>query len=123
MNIDEKHIIKRTKTPVTKQSIMTDLSSLGVAPGMTLLVHSSLSAFGWVCGGPVAVILALEEALGRMGTLIMPTFSTDLSDPSEWQNPPVPKAWWNIIRQTMPAYDPDLTPTRDVGVVPECFRK
>lgn len=123
MNMDEKGVINRTKTPATKRSIMRDLSNLGVTSGMTLLAHSSLSALGWVCGGPVAVILALEETLGPGGTLVMPTHSTDLSDPSEWRNPPVPKAWWKIIRENMPAYDPDLTLAWGVGVMPECFRK
>jgi aminoglycoside 3-N-acetyltransferase len=82
-----------------------------------------LSALGWVCGGPVAVILALEQLLGPQGTLVMPTHSSDLSDPAIWRNPPVPPEWWNIIRQTMPVYEPHLTPTRAMGVIPETFRK
>lgn len=109
--------------PVTVPSLTGDLAALGVTPGMTLLVHSSLSALGWVCGGPVAVVLALEKVLGPEGTLVMPTHSGHLSDPAEWENPPVPEAWWETIRQTMPAYGPDLTPSRGMGAIPECFRK
>jgi aminoglycoside 3-N-acetyltransferase len=122
--MSEYDAIQRTKEkPATIDSLVADLAQLGVKPGMTLLVHSSLSALGWVCGGPVTVILALEKLLGRSGTLVMPTHSGDLSDPATWNNPPVPASWWEIIRQTMPAYDPDLTPTRGMGVIPECFRK
>ncbi len=122
--MSEEKAIQHTKdNPATVESLSADLSALGVTAGMTLLVHSSLSAQGWVCGGAFAVILAIESVLEPKGTLVMPTHSGDLSDPAGWQNPPVPESWWDIIRQTTPAYDPDLTLTRGVGVVPECFRK
>lgn len=120
----EGEIVGRTPNgPATIESLQEDLSALGVEPGMVLLVHSSLSSLGWVSGGAVSVILALEGVLGPQGTLVMPAHSTDLSDPVKWENPPVPEAWWNVIRQTMPAYDHDLTPTRGLGVIPETFRK
>jgi aminoglycoside 3-N-acetyltransferase len=121
--MSEADAIARAKHPATVATLVADLAALGVRPGMALLVHSSLSALGWVNGGAQGVILALEDALGPGGTLIMPTHSTGLTDPAGWQNPPVPAAWWEPIRDTMPAYDPDLTPTRGMGIIPETFRK
>jgi aminoglycoside 3-N-acetyltransferase len=109
--------------PGTVDSLSKDLTSLGVAEGMVVLVHSSLSSIGWVCGGAVGVVLALEQALGAGGTLVMPTHSGDLSDPADWSNPAVPEAWWQSIRDTMPAYDPLMTPTRGIGAVAEVFRR
>ena len=119
----EGQVVRKTQTLATVESLQTDFEALGVKEGMILLVHSSLSAMGWVCGGAVAVIIALQEVLGKTGTLVMPTHSTDLSDPSQWKNPPVPESWWQTIRETMPAYDPDLTPTRSMGKIAETFRK
>ncbi len=108
--------------PVTHLGLVRDLHLLGVRPGMTLLVHSALSRLGWVCGGAQAVVQALQDVLGPTGTLVMPTFSTDLTDPAHWQRPPVPKAWWDVIRETMPVFDPALTPTRQMGAIVDCFR-
>jgi aminoglycoside 3-N-acetyltransferase len=109
--------------PVTVDALRADFAKLGVKPGMALIVHSSLRSLGWVNGGPAAVILALEHVLTPDGTLVMPTHTSDLSDPANWVNPPVPEVWWETIRDTMPAYEPDLTPTFNMGVIPETFRK
>lgn len=110
-------------SPATISSLGSDFAALGIRPGMVLLVHASLSALGWVCGGAPAVILALEELLGEGGTLVMPTHSGDLTDPRDWRNPPVPEAWWELIRQNIPPFRPDLTPTRKTGAISETFRK
>jgi len=75
-----------------------------------------------VCGGSVAVVQALMDALTPGGTLVMPTHSGDLSDPAGWRNPPVPKEWIPVIREAMPAYDPRVTPTRSMGRIVETFR-
>ncbi len=121
--MSEAEIIKNTiNGPITQADIKRDLMALGVKPGMVLLVHSSQSSIGWVSGGAVAVILALEEVLGQGGTLVMPAHSGDLSDPAEWSNPPVPDDWKETIRQTMPVFDPGMTPTRGIGKIAETFR-
>jgi len=109
--------------PLTVSSLREQLAALGVASGMTLMVHSSLSSLGYVVGGAPAVILALEAELGQSGTLVMPTHSGDLTDPAGWSQPPVPERWHQIIRESMPVFRPDLTPTRGMGIIPETFRK
>ncbi|WP_135827947.1 aminoglycoside N(3)-acetyltransferase [Halorussus halobius] len=115
--------IEQTDEPMTPDRIAGDLADLGVEPGDTLLVHSSLSSLGWVTGGPPAVVDALMGALTPEGTLVMPTHSPQYSDPSRWHNPPVPDDWEDVIRTERPPYRPDVTPTRGVGSIPECFRK
>lgn len=107
---------------VISASLTADLRALGVRPGATMFVHSSLSALGWVIGDAPAAIAALGDALGPDGTLVMPTHSGGLSDPAGWVAPPVPLEWHNRIRAEMPAYDPDITPTRIMGAIPESFR-
>ncbi|HOS29781.1 MAG TPA: AAC(3) family N-acetyltransferase [Treponemataceae bacterium] len=107
----------------TVSSLKGDFKRLGLSKGMTVIVHASLRSFGWVCGGPVSVILALEEVLGSEGTLVMPSHSYDVSDPANWENPPVPSAWIERIRNEMPLFHKDLTPTTSMGKIAETFRK
>ena len=118
----EADAIAEQAQPVTVDSLVADLRALGLSAGGTLLVHSSLSRLGWVSGGAHAVVLALLEVVGPDGTLVMPTHSGSLTDPKGWVNPPVPPSWWQDIRDSMPAYDPALTPTRVMGAIVECFR-
>lgn len=108
--------------PVSIASLTADLRALGVRPGASIVVHSSLSSLGWVIGDAPAVIAALGNALGVGGTLVMPTHSGGLSDPAGWVAPPVPSEWHDRIRAEMPAYDPAITPTRIMGAIPESFR-
>lgn len=118
----EQNAISMVGQPNTRASLRQAFSAIGIQPGETLLVHSSLSRIGWVSGGPVAVALALMDALTPAGTLVMPAHSGDLSDPAIWQAPPVPEAWWQTIRESMPGFDPRYTPTRGMGKIVEVFR-
>ncbi|RUS46274.1 aminoglycoside N(3)-acetyltransferase [Cohnella sp. AR92] len=118
----EQQAVLRSSELMTVETLARDLRRLGVKEGQALIVHSSLSRIGWVCGGPVAVVQALMEVLTPEGTLVMPTHTGDYSEPAKWMLPPVPESWWEEIRRTMPAFDPQVTPTRGMGAIPECFR-
>ena len=94
----------RAMTVVRKEDIVRGLRELGVRPGMRVMVHSSLSSFGWVEGGAEAVIYALMEAVGEEGTILMPSFNHGAP-----------------FGEGGPGYyDPLETPTTN-GVIPDTF--
>jgi aminoglycoside 3-N-acetyltransferase len=104
-----KHTVKQALRPLsqpwlTRRRIVADLGTLGVRRGGILLVHSSLSALGYVVGGGSAVVRALTEAIGPEGTLVMPAHS------------------WEWMEAGCRTFDVRNTATC-VGKIPEVFRK
>lgn len=118
----EDNAIGRSERPATPASLSADLREVGLDAGMTVMVHASLSRLGFVAGGAQSVVAALLDVVGSEGTLMMPTHSGQLSDPAQWQAPPVPESWWTTIQDGVPAFDPHLTPPRSMGAIVECFR-
>ena len=108
---------------VLKKDIIESLSRVGLRKGQVVEVHTSMSSFGFVCGGAQVIIEALMETVGREGTIVMPTQSWKNLDPSTGVHWEEPEEWWPIIRENWPAYDKDITPTNTMGAVAEMFRK
>jgi aminoglycoside 3-N-acetyltransferase len=54
---------------------------------------------------------------------MVPAHAANNSDPAHWVNPPVPEAWWQTIRDHMPAYHPAYSPTFYMGAVAETLRQ
>ncbi len=107
---------------LTIEILSQELRMLGVKKGMSLLVHTSLSAFGcYVCGGANTVIQALCKTVGKNGTIMMPSHSSSFSEPAYWQNPPVASELWQTIRDTMPAFSPLYSPVEGMGKIPAQF--
>jgi aminoglycoside 3-N-acetyltransferase len=108
---------------ILMRSITADLRALGVAPGGVLLMHSSYRSLGFVPGGPQAAVQAVLDALGPDGTLVVPTHTSDNSDPAHWTRPPVPREWWEPIRREAPGFDPARTPAgKFMGILAETVR-
>lgn len=120
--MSEANAIQKTDIPLTRTSLAQELRACGLSDGQVVLVHSAMSKLGWIPGGAEAVILAFLDVLGDDGTLMMPSHSSDNSDPARWENPPVPESWWPIIRESTPPFNPATTPTRMMGTIPELFR-
>src|SRR5450830_514057 len=66
--------MRQTWRHVTRTELAAGLVRLGVAAGDTLFIHSSLKSLGYVEGGPLAVIRALQDAVGPQGSLLLPTY-------------------------------------------------
>lgn len=109
--------------PATVETIAAELRALGVIEGMSLLVHSSYRSLGFVCGGPVAAVRALERSVGTGGTILVPAQTNTLTEPAHWTNPPVPATWFATIRSETPPFDPHLTPGLGMGIIAETLRR
>jgi aminoglycoside 3-N-acetyltransferase len=112
--MNQHHTIPHTRSQLTR-----DFAALGVTPGQTIMLHSSIKAVGPVLGGPNTIVQALLDALGPDGTLMMyagwhdiPDFVLDLP-PDERQ----------VYYAEHPAFDPRLArAVRDNSYLAEVVR-
>ena len=97
---------------ISKARLVADLRAIGLRRGMMVMVHSSLSKIGPVAGGPETVVEALLTAIGRTGTLVMPSFNhheayvyNPLTTPTK--NGAIPDAMWrrpDAVRSLQPSH-------------------
>ena len=86
------------------RTLIDNLQALGIRENGVLLVHASMRSLGKVDGGAETVILALLQALGRRGTLLLPALS------------------YETVTPETPYFDVCRTPSC-VGALPEYFRQ
>jgi aminoglycoside 3-N-acetyltransferase len=105
--------------PVTRSELESDLRSLGIQASGILMVHTRMSAIGWVIGGSQTVVEALLEVLGQDGTLMACAGWED--DP--WHLAEWPRAWQQAYRAGLPPFDPQLSEAdHQMGRLPERIR-
>ncbi|MEM9763506.1 MAG: AAC(3) family N-acetyltransferase [Pseudomonadota bacterium] len=106
------------------ERVAADLSALGIATGDTLMVHSSLSALGFVEGGASTVVEALVNAVGAVapesGTLVMPGFAESLCVPGRHRTLPTPLH--EKARRLSP-WRPSSEIATNAGTIAETFRQ
>ena len=81
--------------PVTRSELVRDLRTLGVRPEGVLMVHTRMSAIGWVVGGADVVVMALLDGLGPEGTLM----AYAGWDENPWKLDSWPEAWQRAYRE------------------------
>jgi aminoglycoside 3-N-acetyltransferase len=105
----------------TKDELKKAFSEVGLRSGMAVLLHSSMHGLGYVVNGALDVIDALLEILGESGTLLMPAHTGQLTDPTDWRNPPIPSRFCETVKQCMRQFDPKTTPVRNRGIIAQTF--
>lgn len=86
--------------PLGRAAVATQLRQLGVRNGEVVVVHTSFRAVRPIEGGPLGLLDALRAAVGNEGTIVMPSWTGDDSEP----------------------FDPSRTPaSADLGVVADTF--
>ncbi len=114
--------VARHDIPITPSMVNLALTAVGLSRGDVVLAHASVSSLGWVMGHAATLVRSVLDVIGPEGTLMAPAFTSDLTEPSHWSEPPVPEEWWPLIREEMPAFDPATTPSWGVGRFPETVR-
>ena len=108
-----------TQLSVTRSRLTADLRRLGVRAGGVTMVHTRMSALGWVIGGSETVVRSLLDALGPEGTLMAyASWADHVYQLSDW-----PEEHREAYRAEPPVFDlatAEVDP--DYGRIPERIR-
>jgi aminoglycoside 3-N-acetyltransferase len=88
---------------VKQEQVVRCLRTLKINPGDGLLVHSALQFLGRPVSGVNTYLDAIQEVIGLEGTIVVPTFNFGFANGEP--------------------YDPDETPSKDMGAFSELIRK
>jgi aminoglycoside 3-N-acetyltransferase len=105
--------------------LVADLRALGLRRGQHLLVHSALSAIGFVNGGPATLLQALQEVVGPAATIVVPTQTPWTSRTSRAFRAATEGLDQNGIDKyaaALPVFDPETTPSHGMGKFAEYVR-
>lgn len=102
---------------LTAIDLQNCLSTLGLASGMTIEVHSSLSSLGNVKGGAETVIKALKNIVTPEGTIVMPSFTLSRPLPLSLSDK---EMGIKYKKRWLPQGSIDRS---DMGIIPDTFRQ
>lgn len=114
MSKSQAEVVKKTKRPITKEDIVRGLKKLGLKSDSKIEVHTKLSSFGYIINKEYDIIDALLDVI-KDGVIIMPAHTSENTDPTYWENPPVPKEWIESIKENRRPFDKNIFTPERVG--------
>ncbi|WP_255948011.1 aminoglycoside N(3)-acetyltransferase [Streptomyces odontomachi] len=121
--------------PATRASLADDLAELGVRPGGVVLVHARMGTVGPIRQRPgeytrdpaaEPLLGALQDVLGRRGTVVVPSFTEGNSTTSRVHRRRTEGMTADqraAFRSRMPAFELDHTPSDGMGRFAETVRR
>ena len=104
-----------------RSEVAAAFRTLGVTPGDVVMLHASIRAVGPVAGGPDEIHLALTDALGPTGTLVMYAGCPEYVD--ELGRGHLSAEVEGELLEKLPPFDPATArASRDNGALVELFR-
>lgn len=105
----------------SRDQLTKDLRALGVGAGDVVMLHASIRAVGPIAGGPDEIHLALSDALGPEGTLLMYAGCPEYVD--EVGRGHLSAEVERELLEKLPPFDPATArASRDNGALAELFR-
>lgn len=86
----------------TKEDLRNVFISMGIQKGMVIFLQANTKKLGYLAGGEQALIEALMETIGYEGTIIMPSFTPQMADPSCHKQNIARDQWENIREHALP---------------------
>ena len=107
----------------TKEDLLKLFHDLDLRTSDDVMLHSSMNSLGYVVNGAVDIIDALMTTVDiNEGTILMPSSTGQLTDPSSWSNPPLKnKDYIRVVKEKMNPFDLKLTPVRNRGIISQTF--
>lgn len=92
----------------TKEDVCEILESMGIQKGMVILLQANIQELGYLVGGEQMLVEALMETVGYDGTIVVPSFTPQMSDPACHKRN-VDRDSWEKIREHMLPFDRKLS--------------
>jgi len=111
--------------PWCRERLAEDFERLGIQPGISVLVNSSLRAIGRVEGGAAAVVAALRAVLGPAATIVVPAQTPANSTTSAVHRRAVAGITATQLadyQARFEPFDPARTPSEGMGAIAEYIR-
>lgn len=116
-----REVKRRFHVHASKRKLVRQMRAMGLRRGDLVIVHTAFSKTGRIRNGPPGLLRSLEKAVGRDGTLCMPSHSYLHDDPAYTATAEIDSASLEHLRAAVPPFDPATTPPTGMGMVAEIF--